>query len=111
MTTEVTTGADLILSWDRRHRIATVCPRCADPVMTVAMVNLVYTHEVCSCGTPNYAHLVETLYHRACFQPQECTEFRPFWVRGRRGSLGHNTQECHECGRLERSHRPVPVPS
>jgi hypothetical protein len=91
------TGDDLAIGWDRRHHIREDCPLCGDPVRTVAILNLVYTFEVCECGAPKYTHLVETLYHRACYQPTPCEGYAPF---GR----GPSPLTCRRCGRIDRSH-------
>lgn len=107
------TGEVLIRSWEARsqHNVPDECPRCMGPTLTVGVTKLVWTYEVCACGIPEYEHLVETLWHRACVEPLACDEFRPFHVRGRRGSPAHNTPECNVCGRLEDAHRLQPGPA
>lgn len=43
------------------------CPECGKDCRGVALVNLVYTWEVCNCGKVDYEHLSPTLHHRDCF--------------------------------------------
>lgn len=52
---------------ENRHTIFQNCPVCGEDVSEIAIVKLVYTHEVCECGSPHYAHLVEQLWHKDCF--------------------------------------------
>jgi len=56
----------LALSWPRSHRYDGRCPECGSDCTREAVVRLAYTFEVCSCGQPEYAHLVERLHHRKC---------------------------------------------
>jgi hypothetical protein len=50
------------------HALEQPCPNCNQDCMNTAMVDLVYTYEVCSCAEfPQYPHLVERLWHRQCF--------------------------------------------
>jgi hypothetical protein len=51
---------------ERRHGTQHLCPVCKDDLMRVAVVDLIYSFELCSCGSPEYEHLVEQLWHRAC---------------------------------------------
>lgn len=44
------------------------CPNCNQDCSPIAMVNLVYTWEICHCGVANYPHLVETIWHKECFK-------------------------------------------
>ncbi len=67
------TGLDLVQKWIGRegaheHRQAGECPMCYQDVTTIGITGLVYTFETCDCGTPEYDHLVEQLWHRECFR-------------------------------------------
>lgn len=42
------------------------CPRCGTELNRVAIVDLAYVFDVCTCGIVDYAHLVEQLWHRDC---------------------------------------------
>ncbi len=66
------TGLDLALGWPRSHRYAPTC-ECGADVRRAPIVNLVYTFEVCRCGSPDFDHLVERLWHRKCFVTSEQT--------------------------------------
>ena len=59
----MTVGADL---FPVRHRYPpfTQCPGCRADLTRVAVVELAYVFDVCECGTPDYPHLVEQLWHR-----------------------------------------------
>lgn len=49
----------------RNHRTdGGCCGRCGEDVGRIALPELAYTWEVCDCGTPTYAHLVEQPWHR-----------------------------------------------
>ena len=50
-----------------RHTIFQNCPVCGEDVSKIAIIKLVYTHAICECGTPEYPHLVEQLWHKGCF--------------------------------------------
>lgn len=65
-TLPIANGTDLALSWPRSHRYDRRCPECGVDASREALVRLAYTFEVCSCGQPEYEHLVERLHHRAC---------------------------------------------
>ena len=62
-------GEQLITSFlDRRHHAALRnCPTCGVDCSRQGITKLVYSHEVCSCDRWDYDHLVEQLWHRACF--------------------------------------------
>jgi hypothetical protein len=74
-----------------------MCPTCSDST-NVAITKIVYVFEPCECGDPEYTHLLEVLYHRACLVASSCDRFNPH-RRGRKVS-----RECMNCGRAERSH-------
>ena len=99
-------GKVLFDFWEARHGhdSADACPGCDAPVTTAGITKLVYTYEVCDCGFPDFDHLVETLWHRACFSTAPCPGFTPFRVRGARGRPGHFTKECIRCGLTEDRH-------
>lgn len=49
------------------HRAALrVCPACGTDLRATALITLAMTYRVCECGTPDYGHLVEQLWHRTC---------------------------------------------
>lgn len=50
------------------------CPGCAADLATCAITHLAYVFDVCDCGTPNYAHLIEQLWHRDCLADQPPSE-------------------------------------
>lgn len=54
-------------AFSQGHDKAGTCPVCKEDCMHEAMVDIVYTFEPCSCGKPEYTHLVEQLYHHKCF--------------------------------------------
>ncbi len=43
------------------------CPHCDKSVMRTAVVNLVYSFMTCDCDQVNFQHLVERLWHPACY--------------------------------------------
>jgi hypothetical protein len=43
------------------------CPGCNLDVSKIALVNLVYSFEVCYCRKDKIGHLVETAWHKSCF--------------------------------------------
>lgn len=43
------------------------CPGCDRSVMRTAIVNLVYSFMECGCDKVEYPHLVERLWHPACY--------------------------------------------
>lgn len=61
-------GLDLIVSWTGRnkHPAASVCAGCGEDCATTVITHLAYLHERCECGTPDYTHLVEVLWHTGC---------------------------------------------
>lgn len=44
------------------------CLLCEQDCSRVALVNLAYVFERCSCGVPEYEHLIERLAHRECMK-------------------------------------------
>ena len=67
------------------HGWASDCPACGTDCQTsVGIQKLVYTFEVCSCGNPEYDHLVEQLWHRDCWVVRESDEASGVVVRGAR---------------------------
>lgn len=67
----ITHGSDLIRIWPKCHKYRGECGRCGEDVLRVGITSLVYTFEPCDCGEWPYIHLVETLWHRVCFQRSE----------------------------------------
>jgi hypothetical protein len=62
------TARDLIKTWtDHGHTRARACGGCGKDLMRTGLPELVYSFEVCDCGDPGYAHLIEQMWHRACF--------------------------------------------
>lgn len=49
------------------------CPGCGRDT-NVALTDLVYTFERCSCDCVDYVHLIERLWHRECFLKPGNTE-------------------------------------
>lgn len=50
------------------HMLDQPCPVCNVNCQTTALVDLVTSFEVCRCEfCPDYAHLVERMWHRKCF--------------------------------------------
>jgi hypothetical protein len=99
--------AGLLFTWweaKHDHGRPDACPGCGAPMSTTGITRLVYTFEVCSCGEPGFDHLVETLWHRACFSTAPCPGFTPFHVRGVRGRPARDTKECIRCGLTEAGH-------
>lgn len=45
-----------------------VCPGCHLDCNTVGLPSLLYTFESCDCAAFPYAHLVEQLWHRGCYE-------------------------------------------
>ncbi len=54
------------LSWlSRGHRLLASCPGCGQAGLSTTGIDKIgYTYEVCECGTPEYPHMVEQLWHR-----------------------------------------------
>jgi hypothetical protein len=100
-------GVLLFEQWRARHEPSSTCPGCGQDLGRTGVCYIVYTFEVCRCGEPQHEHLVEQAWHRACFRPQECNLFTPFWVRGVRGTPGHYTEHCQACGRTQDGHLPA----
>jgi hypothetical protein len=44
------------------------CPQCGGDCGRVAIADVVYVFDECSCPVVDYTHLVEQLWHRACFK-------------------------------------------
>lgn len=62
-------GITLLTRLDSEHRLVSrVCPGCEADVSIEGVVDLAYTFRTCECGTPDYAHIVEQLWHLACLQ-------------------------------------------
>jgi len=64
-----THGADLVKILPGPHSHRHDCPECGQSIMQTAIVDLVYTFEVCTCDEVPYTHLMETIWHRRCFVP------------------------------------------
>lgn len=58
---------------DGTHGKQAACPADGENLGAVGITELAYTFEVCACGTPEYSHLVEQLWHRACLARTEGT--------------------------------------
>lgn len=62
------TATELVATW--RHGLHDqrrgTCPGCGNDTLRVALVSVAYVFDVCSCGDPDYDHLVEQLWHRPC---------------------------------------------
>jgi len=43
------------------------CPGCGRNCATVALVDLLWTEEVCHCDQVPFPHLVRTTWHKACY--------------------------------------------
>ena len=57
------------------HKKGRVCPECQGDCSKAPIVELIYTFEVCTCGNPEYSHLVEQLHHRSCYEESICHRF------------------------------------
>jgi hypothetical protein len=72
-------GLDLLGYLDRHqmsHQAGRICPGCGDDLAVVGLTRLAYTFRTYDCGTPEYPHLVEQLWHLTCLQegpPDEAT--------------------------------------
>ena len=53
---------------DRHREASKICPQCNGDCYATALIDLAYLFRVCSCGDPDYPHLVEQLWHLACLQ-------------------------------------------
>lgn len=67
----VVTPAGEVFTWGTlprhaNHQNLMNCGACGTGLRTVAMVTLAMTYRQCDCGTPEYPHLVEQLWHRGC---------------------------------------------
>ena len=58
------TGGDWLRGKSSHTAEDNVCLICGENCSRVALVELVYTFDVCDCGRWRYAHLVERLSHR-----------------------------------------------
>lgn len=71
---EIVRGGDLAnhitMHNPNRHTVFQNCPMCGEDVSRIAVVKLIYTYATCECGEPDYTHLVEQLWHKACFLKQ-----------------------------------------
>jgi hypothetical protein len=65
-----TVAADLVDTWrDGLHSPSrSICPGCGAELARVGLTALAYTFEACTCGSPDYDHLVEQLWHRSCLR-------------------------------------------
>lgn len=54
---------------------ARTCPECQGDCSKTAIDELIYTFELCSCGNPEYPHLIEQLHHRSCYEEAVCHRF------------------------------------
>lgn len=51
---------------DYTHGKRQFCPGCNVDLMRVGIPELAYVFNVCTCGSPEYSHLVEQLWHFQC---------------------------------------------
>lgn len=58
------------------HKRSTTCGGCGVDLMRTGLPALAYTFESCSCGSPNYTHLIERLWHRRCLAAEALDEQR-----------------------------------
>ena len=101
--------AVLLDKWDdmKRHRRGE-CPKCGGDVSTIAITKIVYTHAACACGVPEFVHLVEVLWHRACYEPLVCEDFVA-WPAPKAGRYYRDhADECYVCGRTHAAHEVAP---
>lgn len=54
---------------------ASTCPICGDDSIGTALVDVLYKFEPCSCGDPEYTHLVQQMYHIKCYEESVCHNF------------------------------------
>jgi hypothetical protein len=65
---EQPTGGDLIDRLHLRdHPRPPLCPGCSESVDTTGLPELAYTFGTCTCDAAGYPHLVERIWHMACF--------------------------------------------
>jgi hypothetical protein len=66
------TGNDLILHWHlaNHYNQSRMCQGCQVDCSRVALIKLAYVFRVCECGTPEYSHLIEQIWHRTCLQKE-----------------------------------------
>lgn len=67
----IVTPAGEVLTWaseprNANHQTLMHCGGCDTDLSSVAIIRLAYTFRQCHCGTPEYPHLVEQLWHRTC---------------------------------------------
>lgn len=103
------------LSWlNHQHQLLATCPGCGQAGLdTIGIHKLAHTYEVCECGTPDYPHMVEQLWHREHMtgQPSDKVAWttrratlgeasRLLWQVARKGELGARgrTQLTYEGG-------------
>lgn len=59
-------GLDFLNSIKDRCK-GSLCQGCNQDCGGTALVDLVYTFEICRCEKADYSHLTETLWHKTCF--------------------------------------------
>lgn len=74
------TGLDLVNHLSRGHSVAGICPKCGETCLTTGLPSLAYTFEVCSCGEPEFDHLVEQLWHARCLIEWKPESDGPAWT-------------------------------
>ena len=60
-------GADVPLMGNHPEGDRRKCPIDGSDLMRVGITGLAYTFELCNCLAADYTHLVEQMWHRACF--------------------------------------------
>lgn len=48
------------------HKRSSTCGGCGENLMRTGLPALAYTFESCTCGSHEYSHLIERLWHRDC---------------------------------------------
>ncbi len=53
------------------HPWSRICPGCVNDIRRTSLVELAYVFNACSCGTPEYEHLFEQVWHIQCLRRSE----------------------------------------
>jgi len=59
--------AEQVLLDCKTHPCGLSCGRCQKDTSRIAIVDLVYVHEVCHCKVADYPHLAQRAYHKDCY--------------------------------------------
>lgn len=51
-----------------RHAWSDMCPGCNGDLSRQLIIKLAYVFSACSCGEPEYVHLVEQMWHTDCLR-------------------------------------------